>query len=173
MKALPVIIAMMIFFAGNTFSIQSWAQYNQYNQYNQYESQAGTPVLPPPRHHKPPPEAPVTDPGKSGNKVEKQPEYPGGTSQLFNFIRQNLKYPSKALKLKLEGKVYVGFTIKADGSVANVDAMRGIGAGCDEEAVRVVKLMPKWKPAENGGKPVDVSLVVPVIFKIDTLNFPK
>ncbi|MEI7491543.1 MAG: energy transducer TonB [Bacteroidota bacterium] len=163
--ALPLMAAMMIFFAGIAFSIQSFAQYNQYNQ---YETQAGTPTLAPPRHHSPPTEQPVKDQSQVYKKIEKQPEFPGGTTMLFKYLTENLKYPPKAVPMKLEGKVYVGFTVKADGSVENVESMRGIGGGCDEEAVRIVKNMPKWKPGESKGKPVDVSMVVPVRFKFDT-----
>ncbi|MCX6287991.1 MAG: TonB family protein [Bacteroidetes bacterium] len=163
--SLPVIITMMIFFAGNTFSIKSFGQYNQYNQ---YETQAGTPALAPPRHHNPPKEKEVKEPDKAYKKIEKQPEFPGGTTNLFRFLLENIKYPQKALTMKLKGKVLVGFTINSDGSVDNVEAMRGIGGGCDEEAVRVVKLMPKWKPGEDQGKPIDVSMVLPIKFGPDT-----
>jgi len=75
--------------------------------------------------------------------------------------------------MKLEGKVLVSLTIKADGSVAEVETMRGIGGGCDEEAVRVVRLMPKWRPGENQGKPVDVSMILPVKFAFDTVSIKK
>ncbi len=169
-SALPMLVAVMIFFAGNAFSIRSFAQYNQYNQ---YETQAGTPTLAPPRHHSPPTEQPAKDQSQAYKKIEKQPEFPGGTTMLFKYITENLKYPLKAVPMKLEGKVYVGFTVKADGSVENVESMRGIGGGCDEEAVRIVKNMPKWKPGESKGKPVDVSIVVPVTFKFDTTYVRK
>jgi TonB family protein len=139
-------------------------------QYNSYESQAGPAVLSPPRHQKPVQGNPVKEEDYTLKKIDRQPEFPGGNPAIFQFIHRNLKYPPKALKLKLQGKVYVGFTVKEDGSVDNVSAMRGIGAGCDEEAVRVIKLMPKWKPAETDGKPIESSLVVPVKFAIDTLD---
>ncbi|MCX6280377.1 MAG: energy transducer TonB [Bacteroidetes bacterium] len=168
--AVNLIIALMIFFAGNIFSMKCVAQYNQYNQ---YESQAGTPALAPPRHHNPPKDEEVKDNDKTFKKIDKQPEFPGGTETLFRFLRQNIKYPPKAVSMKLEGKVFVGFTVKADGSVDNVEAMRGIGGGCDEEAVRVVKLMPKWKPGEVKGKSIDVSMVLPVKFPPDTLSLKK
>lgn len=139
-------------------------------QYNSLETQAGPAVMTPPRHHKPPQNNPVKEDDYTLKKIDKQPEFPGGTTAVFEFINRNLKYPPKAFRLNLQGKVYVGFTVREDGSVDNVSAMRGIGAGCDEEAVRVIKLMPKWKPAETNGTPVEVSLVVPVKFAIDTLD---
>ncbi|MCX6284971.1 MAG: energy transducer TonB [Bacteroidetes bacterium] len=167
---LPVIVGVVIFLAGTALSIKSFAQYNQYNQ---YETQAGTPTLSPPRHHNPPTDQPVKDQSLAYKKIDKQPEFPGGTTMLFKYIAENLKYPLKAVPMKLEGKVYVGFTVKADGSVDNVESMRGIGGGCDEEAVRIVKSMPKWAPGESRGKPVDVSMVVPVGFTPDTIMVHK
>ncbi|MEI6888395.1 MAG: energy transducer TonB [Bacteroidales bacterium] len=169
----PVIIALMIFLSGNMFSIRSQAQENQAGQYNQLETQAGTPVMTPPRRHNPPQDKQVKDDDKAYQKPEKQPEYPGGTENLFRFLTRSIKYPRKAVMMKLEGKVLVSLTIKADGSVAEVETMRGIGGGCDEEAVRVVRLMPKWRPGENQGKPVDVSMILPVKFAFDTVSIKK
>lgn len=163
-RAMNCIFAGFLFIAGTLTSLPS------YGQYNLYETQAGPVILTPPRHHKPPKGNPLTTEDDALKKIDKQPEFPGGAAAIFAFISKNLKYPLKAQILKLQGKVYVGLTVKTDGSVDNVSAMRGIGSGCDEEAVRVVRLMPKWKPAVTSGKPVEVSLVIPVKFELDTLN---
>ncbi|MCX6242316.1 MAG: energy transducer TonB [Bacteroidetes bacterium] len=168
--AWPLIITVTIFVAGITFSIKSYAQYNQYNQ---YETQAGTPALAPPRHHNPPQDKKVKDSIKVYQKIEKQPEYPGGTDAMFKFIFENMKYPKEARSKNIEGKVIVNFTVRSNGLVTDVETMRGIGGGCDEEAVRLVKLMPKWKPGEDLGKPIDVSMIVPVKFSLDTIKVKK
>ena len=170
---MPMIIAGIIFSAGNIFSIQSYAQDYQSGQYNQYENQAGTPVLTPPRHQKPPREKQTADNYKEYKKIEKQPEFPGGTEAMLKFITDNLKYPWEARSKNIEGKVIVSFTVKSNGSVADVETMRRIGGGCDEEALRVVKLMPKWKPGEDQGKPVNVSMILPVRFAADTTAVKK
>jgi protein TonB len=170
MKALPMIITTMIFFAGTIFSLKSHAQYNQYNQ---YETQAGTPALSPPRHHNPPQDIRLKDSGQAYKRIEKQPEYPGGTGAMFRFLMENIRYPQKARADKIEGRVIISFTVKTDGSVADVETMRGIGGGCDEEAIRVVKLMPKWKPGEDQGKRINVAMVLPVKFSLDTAIVKK
>ncbi len=99
---------------------------------------------------------------KQGPDVE--PQFPGGVEALRQYLADNIKYPEKAKKDGVQGKVFVRFTIDADGSIYNVEVARGIGSGCDEEAVRVVKTMPKWSPAIDDGKPVAVSYVIPIIF---------
>jgi len=170
MKALPVIITYLTFFAVSAFSIKSFAQYNQNNL---YETQAGTPALSPPRHHKPPQDKPQKGDSLSYRRIDKQPEYPGGTEAMFGFIMENLRYPQKARESRIEGRVIINFTVKTDGSVADVETMRGIGGGCDEEAVRVVKLMPKWKPGEDQGKKINVSMILPVKFTLDTARVKR
>ncbi len=114
------------------------------------------------------------DPEKSYNKetdvyrvVEKMPEYPGGISQLMKYLADNINYPAEAKEKGVQGRVFVNFIVEADGSVSNVNVLRGIGAGCDEEAVRVVSSMPKWTPGEQDGQPVRVSFNIPVKY---TLN---
>ena len=99
--------------------------------------------------------------------VEKMPSYSGSDDALIKFLVENLKYPETAKKKNIQGKVFVNFIVRADGSVTDVKVMRGIGGGCDEEAVRVVKLMPKWTPGMNKGKAVDVAYVLPIKFALD------
>jgi TonB family protein len=99
--------------------------------------------------------------------VEKMPEYTGGQDALIDFLRKNIKYPEAALKQGIEGTVYLTFVVRASGDVSNVKVLRGIDKACDTEAVRVVKLMPKWKPGEYKGKPVNVQFNLPIKFKLD------
>jgi uncharacterized protein len=97
--------------------------------------------------------------------VETAPEYPGGYAEMVNFIKKNLKYPKAAVKKKIEGTVYVQFTVEKDGSISDVATIKGISAECDGEAERVVSLMPKWKPGKVDGKGVLVRMVLPINFK--------
>ena len=98
--------------------------------------------------------------------VEEMPEYIGGQSAMEAFIKMNLVYPVEAKTAGISGMVYIQFTVKADGSVADVKVLRGIGGGCDEEAVRVVKLMThKWKPGKQNGKNVSTQMNLPIKFQ--------
>lgn len=98
--------------------------------------------------------------------VESMPEFPGGQMKMMEYIAKNIKYPQIARESGIQGRVYVSFVVEPDGSISNVNIMRGIGGGCDEEAVRVVKSMPKWTPGKQRGKTVRVSFNLPVNFKL-------
>ena len=98
---------------------------------------------------------------------EVMPEFPGGTEKFMEYLSGNIKYPEAAKDKNISGRVFIQFVVEKDGSVTNVGVMRGIGGGCDEEAIRVVKAMPKWKPGLQDGKPVRVSYILPVNFKLD------
>ncbi len=98
--------------------------------------------------------------------VEEMPSYPGGEAKLMEYVAKNIKYPQIARETGIQGRVFVGFVVEPDGSVSNVKVLRGIGGGCDEEAMRVVKSMPKWKPGKQRGKAVRVSYMLPVNFKL-------
>ncbi len=99
--------------------------------------------------------------------VEEMPRFAGGEHAMFKFISENVKYPQEAKDKNISGRVFVNFVVEKDGSVSHVEAIRGIGGGCDEEAVRVVKAMPKWTPGKQKGKPVRVSYIIPFVFKLD------
>ena len=99
-------------------------------------------------------------------KAEVMPEFPGGEQAMMKFVSENVQYPEKAKEKEISGRVLVGFIVEKDGSVNEVKIVRGIGGGCDEEAVRVVKAMPKWKPGKEKGKPVRVSYMMPIFFKL-------
>jgi len=96
--------------------------------------------------------------------VDKFPEFPGGMKGFYDFLK-DIKYPDEAKRNDISGKVFVKFTIEKDGSVTNVEALKGIGSGCDEEAVRVIKKSPKWKPGYIKEKAVRISIVIPIVFK--------
>ena len=96
--------------------------------------------------------------------VEEMPSFPGGEVKMMEYIAKNIKYPPQALKKGIRGRVIVSFVVEPDGSVSNVKVLRGIGGGCDEEAIRVVKSMPRWKPGKQRGKYVRVSLMLPINF---------
>jgi protein TonB len=98
--------------------------------------------------------------------VEQMPEFPGGDTALNAYLAKNIEYPAKALDNDIQGRVIIEFIIRSDGSVSDVTVSKGIGYGCDEEAVRVVKSMPRWKPGSQNGKPVNVIYRIPVKYTI-------
>ncbi|MBR1775392.1 MAG: energy transducer TonB [Bacteroidales bacterium] len=95
---------------------------------------------------------------------EKMAEFPGGVEAMYQFLSQTIKYPKQAIENKTAGKVFVTFVIEKDGTISKVAIIKGIGNGCDEEAIRVVKAMPKWKPATDKGKTVRQRYVLPINF---------
>ena len=98
--------------------------------------------------------------------VESMPTFPGGMGALMKYLAENIKYPPLAKESGIQGRVFINFVVEPDGSISNVKVLRGIGGGCDEEAVRVVKNMPKWSPGKQRGKPVRVSYNLPVKFTL-------
>jgi protein TonB len=96
--------------------------------------------------------------------VEEMPEFPGGTEKLYEFLAKNIKYPQMAKDAGIQGVVFVNFIVYEDGHIGDIKVLRGIGGGCDEEAIRVVKKMPKWKPGKQRGKAVRVSFNLPIRF---------
>ena len=98
--------------------------------------------------------------------VDDMPEFPGGEQAMMKYIGQNTKYPQKAMDAGIQGRVYVTFVVERDGQITGVKVLRGIGGGCDEEAVRVVKSMPRWEPGKDNGKPVRVKFNLPIIFRL-------
>ena len=98
--------------------------------------------------------------------VEEMPSFPGGEQKLLEYVAKNTKYPQIARDSGIQGRVFIGFVVETDGSISNVKVLRGIGGGCDEEAVRVIKSLPKWKPGKQRGKAVRVSYQIPVNFKL-------
>lgn len=98
--------------------------------------------------------------------VEEMPVYPGGKIGLTKYLKDNLEYPKEAKENGIQGTVFVIFVVNEDGSVSDVKLKKGIGGGCDQEAIRVVKEMRKWKPGKQGGAPVKVYQQLPIVFKL-------
>lgn len=99
--------------------------------------------------------------------VEIQPQPAGGMAGLMQFMNDNIRYPQEARKKGVEGKVFIQFVVDTDGSISDVEVLKGIGYGCDEEAVRVLKAMHAWKPGMQKGEPVNVRMSMPINFKLD------
>jgi len=99
-------------------------------------------------------------------EVEQKPEFPGGIEKMNKFINNNLNYPVIAQKHGIQGKVIVGFTVQKDGSIVDVKALRSPSGVLAKEAVRVVSLMPKWKPGKLNGEPVAVRFTLPIHFQL-------
>jgi protein TonB len=99
--------------------------------------------------------------------VEAMPGFPGGDAARMKYLAENIKYPQMARESGIQGRVFVTFVVEKDGSVTDVRVLRGIGGGCDEEAIRVIKNMPKWVPGKQRGKPVRVQFNMPILFKLN------
>ena len=98
--------------------------------------------------------------------VENPPTFPGGYAAFYKVVSDELKFPSQAQRLGVEGKVFAEFVVGKDGKITDIKIIRGIGAGCDEEAIRVLKLTPAWNPGKQRGKSVKVRMVLPITFKL-------
>jgi periplasmic protein TonB len=98
--------------------------------------------------------------------VEQMPEFPGGEEKMLRFLMENIKYPETARENGISGSVYVTFVVGKNGVISDVKLLRGIGGGCDEEAIRVIKMMPHWVPGRQNGKSVAVLFNLPVNFKL-------
>lgn len=98
--------------------------------------------------------------------VEEQAAYKGGLGAFYEFVGKKIKYPAQAKRMNIEGKVFVEFVIERDGRLTDVKAIKGIGGGCDEEAVRVVASSPGWNPGKQRGKPVRTRFVIPINFRL-------
>lgn len=102
-----------------------------------------------------------------GMIVEQKPVFPGGQKALMEFLKSNLVYPKAARDSSIQGRVIVKFTVEKDGSITDVEVVRGVHPALDEEAVRVVSMMPKWKPGTQMGDTVRTKFTLPVLFKIN------
>jgi protein TonB len=99
--------------------------------------------------------------------VESMPSFPGGEAARIQYLNDNIKYPQMARESGIQGRVFVTFVVEKNGSVTDVKVLRGIGGGCDEEAIRVIQNMPKWEPGKQRGKPVRVQFNMPILFKLN------
>lgn len=98
--------------------------------------------------------------------VEEMPEFPGGMGECLKFLAKNIKYPTIAQENGVQGRVIVQFVVNQDGSIVDPVVMRSVDPYLDKEALRVIKMMPKWKPGKQRGKAVRVKYTVPVTFKL-------
>ena len=107
---------------------------------------------------------------QQGNKsfvhVETVPSFPGGVQSFGRFLSKNVRYPTRARENGTQGRVIIAFVVERDGSLSNIRVVRGIGDGCDEEALRIIENSPKWKPGSQNGKPVRVAYSVPIGFTL-------
>ena len=98
--------------------------------------------------------------------VEEQPEYPGGTDALLEYLRTNIKYPQDCRENHIQGRVLVTFIVETDGSITNANVVRGVDPSLDAEALRVILGMPYWKPGKQRGSAVRVQFTVPITFRL-------
>jgi periplasmic protein TonB len=98
--------------------------------------------------------------------VEQQPEFPGGQAEMMNYLKNNIIYPAEAKENQIQGTVYISVVVKKDGSLDDIKIVKGLSGGCSDEALRVVKNMPHWKPGKQNGKEVDVRVKIPVKFRL-------
>lgn len=114
----------------------------------------------------------LTTPAASTDKpevfltAERMPKFVGGDAAMIDFLRRNMRYPAMALREQVEGKVFVAFTVSASGEIVDVQVIKGLGFGTDEEALRVVRKMPAWEPGAQNNHPVAVRYTLPITFRI-------
>ena len=97
---------------------------------------------------------------------EEMPDFPGGMVECMKWLANNVKYPEEAIQNKKEGRVIVQFVVNKDGSIMDAKVVRSIDPLLDKEALRVINLMPKWKPGKNQGEAVRVRYTMPVMFRL-------
>ncbi len=98
--------------------------------------------------------------------AEVMPEPVGGLKAFYDYIKSNLKYPEEARDKNIQGRVHVTFVVEPDGSLTNIQVTKGLGGGCDEEAIRLIKNAPKWQPGKQNGVPVRVEVTRPITFEL-------
>lgn len=94
--------------------------------------------------------------------IEVSPDFPGGNKELFSFISKNFQFTDEMKENKLKGKIIASFVVEKDGSISDIKVIRGLGFGTENEAIRVLKLMPKWKPGMQNGKKVRCANLIPI-----------
>lgn len=119
-----------------------------------------------PAHVDAPAEAAAADGAASAGGIERMPQYPGGAAAMMAFISKNVRYPKSCVDARIEGQVQVSATVGADGSLSDAAVAAPVHPDLDAEALRVVKLMPRWQPAVAGGSPCSVRFTIPVIFRL-------
>lgn len=112
--------------------------------------------------------APIVEEEKTLISAEIMPEFSGGMTEMYRWLSKNLSYPANAARNNIQGKVVVSFTVEKNGSITDVKVLKGIGFGCDEETIRVIKAMPKWNAGKQNGHNVRVKYTLPLTFKLDS-----
>ncbi len=102
--------------------------------------------------------------------VEDMPTFTGGLAGFYKYMSENMKYPKQAKKKGIQGKVFVKFMVGKDGEISNVQLLKGIGAGCDQEALNTIKKSPRWIAGRQKGKPVKVWMTIPIVFNLPKAN---
>ena|SRR5258705_12519709 len=143
MKKLSIIFSLLLAVAVNFSFAQSTTPAK--SQSSKAEVKTGTPVL---------------------TTAQVMPSFPGGEEKLAQFLSTNIKYPKEALDNKVEGTVYVSFVVDETGKITNVQMLKRMAYGMDQEAMRVVRMMPNWIPGQQDGKPVAVQFTLPVKFSL-------
>lgn len=105
--------------------------------------------------------------------VENQPEFNGGMQGLIKYLSENIRYPAAAQRANVSGRVFVSFIVTKTGDIADVKILKGIGFGCDQEAIRVVSRMPNWKPASQNGRVVNLRYNLPIAFELEEGDLDK
>ena len=98
--------------------------------------------------------------------AQHMPSFPGGYEAFYKFLSKKIKYPAQARRMGIEGRVYVSFIVEKDGSLGQISVVKGMGAGLDEESLRVMNQVPKWNPGKQGHRPVRVKMTIPINFKL-------
>jgi len=94
------------------------------------------------------------------------PQFPGGDNAMFKFLAKKTRYPAVAREQNIQGTIYLSFIVQEDGSITNIKVLKGLGGGLDEEAIRVIQLMPKWLPGIYDGKPRETTINFPFKFTL-------
>lgn len=113
------------------------------------------------------PETPEENPDVPFIAPESPASFDGGYDAFYRFVSSKIKYPAQARRMGIEGKVYVEFVVNRDGTLTELSVLKGIGGGCDEEAVRVVQNSPPWNPGKQRGVPVRQKMVLPIVFELN------
>jgi TonB family protein len=103
---------------------------------------------------------------KYTTQVEQMPEFPGGSEKLFEYLKKNVKYPLEAKKNNITGKVFVQFVVVSDGTITDIKIAKSVDSIIDNEAIRVIKNMPNWRPGKNNGVPVNTQMTIPINFAL-------
>ncbi|MFY0593051.1 TonB family protein [Roseivirga sp.] len=99
--------------------------------------------------------------------VEQSPEFPGGMKAYHKYLKENLKYPEEAKRMGIEGNVYVSFIVQETGELTDFELVRSVGAGCGDEALRVLMEGPNWTPGQQGGKTVKTRMQLRTVFRLN------